>query len=110
MGGESQTFPAHSLSRYSAVASRKRQPPTLRGGTTQHKLKSAYVVRAMCGAPRQGQLTRFEYALLAAFGEEYVERHPSSLEYRSHLEQSLAALRDAGIETNTSELPPDPDR
>lgn len=67
------------------------------------------VSRAVWGS-RQGQLNRFEHALLAAFGEKYVERNPSSDEYRGHLERSLAALREAGIDTDTSELPPDPDR
>lgn len=60
------------------------------------------VSRAMYGT-RLGQLTRFEYVLLASMGEYFILAHPmvqrkSDLWYAGHLKHVLEKIRDYGIE------------
>lgn len=48
---------------------------------------------------RQGQLTRFEYLLLAGMGGIYIERHPWGAEtwFVSHIKDCLKLLKKAGV-------------
>lgn len=58
-----------------------------------------FLCRLINGA-RQGQLTRFEYLLLAGMGEVYIERHPWGSEdwFVSHQRGFLKVLRKGGVE------------
>lgn len=69
------------------------------------------VSRLLTGS-RQGQLTRFEYVLLASMGEKFIERHTfSGQEWFGSSERSkLKELAQAGINSiNYDPLPPQPD-
>lgn len=61
---------------------------------------------------RQGQLTRFETVLLAALGEDYIERHKWRHEewFRNQENSRLKKLRESGISISTYKLAtPDPE-
>lgn len=68
------------------------------------------VSRILAGT-RQGQLSRFEYLLLASMGEKFIERHPFAGEawYGSRQREYLKRLAEAGLpQINYDPLPRQP--
>lgn len=63
------------------------------------------VSRVLTGT-RQGQLTRFEYLLLASMGEKFIERHTFAGQpwFGSRQRQQLEKLKEAGISTGGYDL------
>ena len=63
----------------------------------------------MIDGARQGQLTRFEYMLLAGMGEKYINRHPWSNEpwFNSRQNSILLDITENGIKTGWFDLLPD---
>jgi hypothetical protein len=61
---------------------------------------------------RQGQVTRFEYMLMAGMGNRYLQRHPWSTEpwFDQVRTQRLRKLMEAGIPIGTFDPKPEPEK